>query len=241
MNDALFELIGRRVVLFGGKGGVGKTTIATAAALHYSESRKTVLFTTDPASNLSDLFFSNPATQQPSNLTIESLDATALYSRFLSTHLPSFLEIGDRGTYLDREELRRLFELSLPGVDELMAWMRIGELAEENGDAIVVVDTAQLFFDGVRVPRRHLIGQEGAGFLYQMMQFQEERLWAAANAIQGLLNCIALTADYARERQVFGRPVLDNQVVHFRLAELKTAVESLRALTSLATEQYIAG
>ncbi len=133
MIPELEELADRRVVLFGGKGGVGKTTISIAAALHYSESKKTILFTTDPASNLSDLGL---------DLRIESLDANALYARFLKTNLESFLEIGDRGTYLDREELRRLFELSLPGVDELMAWMRIGELVEENDDAIVVVDTA---------------------------------------------------------------------------------------------------
>ena len=69
------------------------------------------------------------------------------------------------------------------------------------------------------------------GFTYQMMQFQEERLWAAANAIQGSGRCIDATIDYARERQVFGRSILDNQVVHFRLAELKTEVEALRALT----------
>jgi len=133
MISAFDELATRRVVLVGGKGGVGKTTISIAAALHYSESKKTILFTTDPASNLSDLDL---------DLRIESLDANALYARFLKTNLESFLEIGDRGTYLDREELRRFFELSLPGVDELMAWMRIGELAEENPDAIVVVDTA---------------------------------------------------------------------------------------------------
>jgi len=133
MISAFDELATRRVVLVGGKGGVGKTTISIAAALHYSESKKTILFTTDPASNLSDLDL---------DLRIESLDANALYARFLKTNLESFLEIGDRGTYLDRDELRRFFELSLPGVDELMAWMRIGELAEENPDAIVVVDTA---------------------------------------------------------------------------------------------------
>lgn len=133
LSSAFRELANRRVVLFGGKGGVGKTTISIAAALHYSESKKTILFTTDPASNLEDLHL---------DLRIESLDANALYARFLKTNLESFLEIGDRGTYLDREELRRLFELSLPGVDELMAWMRIGELVEENEDAIVIVDTA---------------------------------------------------------------------------------------------------
>src|SRR6266850_8237478 len=47
-------------------------------------------------------------------------------------------------------------------------------------------DTAQIFFDDVRVPQRYLIGEEGHGFNYQMMQFQEERLWIAANALSGL-------------------------------------------------------
>jgi arsenite-transporting ATPase len=133
--DALNELSTRRVILFGGKGGVGKTTISATAALHYAQTRSTILFTTDPASNLGDLLSGSP-------LRIESLDAAALYERFLGEHLPSFLEIGDRGTYLDREELQRLLELALPGVDELMAWMHIGELAEENPESLLVVDTA---------------------------------------------------------------------------------------------------
>ena len=102
-------------------------------------------------------------------------------------------------------------------------------------------DTGLIHFDDVRVPQRYRIGEEGQGFAYQMLQFQEERLWAAANAIEALTGCIAQTADYARERQAFGQSILDNQVVHFRLAELKTEVEALRALTYLATEHYIAG
>jgi citronellyl-CoA dehydrogenase len=102
-------------------------------------------------------------------------------------------------------------------------------------------DTAQIFFDDVRVPQRHLIGQEGLGFTYQMLQFQEERLWGAANALQGLDNAIRNTIDYTRERRIFGRPVLDNQVVHFTLAELQTEVEALRALVYRATEIYVSG
>ena len=102
-------------------------------------------------------------------------------------------------------------------------------------------DTAQLFFDNVRVPRRHLVGEEGKGFTYQMMQFQEERLWAAANSVRGFDRIIDLTIAYTRERKAFGRSVLDNQVVHFRLAELRTEVEALRALTWSAIEQYVAG
>jgi len=126
-----------RVILFGGKGGVGKTTISALAALHFSATRPVRLFTSDPASNLGDIFGTDP---QP-NLVIEQLDANALYRRFLEKNLPSFIELGDRGTYLDRSELARLFELSLPGIDELMAWMRIGELAEED-DSLLIVDTA---------------------------------------------------------------------------------------------------
>jgi citronellyl-CoA dehydrogenase len=102
-------------------------------------------------------------------------------------------------------------------------------------------DTAQLFFDNVRVPRRNLIGEEGKGFTYQMMQFQEERLWAAASSLRTFDRLIDATIDYTRQRQAFGRSVLDNQVVHFRLAELRTEVEALRALTWNAIERYVAG
>src|SRR5450755_792044 len=141
LTEAFDSIASRRVVMFGGKGGVGKTTISSLAALHYSKTCRVILFTTDPASNLSDLF-SDPPTQRPSDLTIEELNAQQLYDEFLKHNLDNLLEIGDRGTYLDREELRRFFELSLPGIDELMAWMRIGELAEQNSDALIVVDTA---------------------------------------------------------------------------------------------------
>ena len=102
-------------------------------------------------------------------------------------------------------------------------------------------DTAMIFLDNVRVPQRNLIGQEGMGFMYQMLQFQEERLFGAATAIEGLESNLDETIDYARSRKAFGQSVLDNQYVHFRLAELKTEVESLKALTMQAAEQYING
>lgn len=102
-------------------------------------------------------------------------------------------------------------------------------------------DTAQLFFDNVRVPRRNLIGQEGMGFMFQMLQFQEERLFGAASSLKGMDRLIDLTIDYTRERKAFGKSILDNQVVHFRLAELRTEVEALRALTYQAVELYVSG
>jgi len=129
------------VLLVVGVNGVGKTTLSVAAALHFGKSRRTILFTTDPASNLDDLLAAN-GQRSTANVTIEALKAEDLYAKFLEKNLANFLELGDRGTYLDKDELRRFFELSLPGVDELMAWLRIGELAEENEDALLVVDTA---------------------------------------------------------------------------------------------------
>ena len=102
-------------------------------------------------------------------------------------------------------------------------------------------DTAQLFFDNVRVPRRNLIGQEGMGFMFQMMQFQEERLWGAAGSLRSLDRLIDQTIDYTRQRKTFGKSVLDNQVVHFRMAELRTEVEALRSLTYRAVEAYVSG
>jgi len=102
-------------------------------------------------------------------------------------------------------------------------------------------DTAQIFFDDVRVPQKNLIGVEGAGFKYQMQQFQEERLYAAAGTLKTMEDCINDTVEYARDRQVFGQSVLDNQVVHFRLAELQTEVSALRALVFDAVDGYING
>jgi citronellyl-CoA dehydrogenase len=102
-------------------------------------------------------------------------------------------------------------------------------------------DTGLTYFDDVRVPQHYAIGQEGMGFTYQMLQFQEERLWAAANSIQALINCIDWTVEWARERQLFGGRLLDNQWVYFKLTELKTEVEALRALTYRACDLYIGG
>ena len=102
-------------------------------------------------------------------------------------------------------------------------------------------DTGLIYFDEVRVPQRYLIGSEGSGFTYQMMQFQEERLWCAASCLQSLSNCIEWTVEWAHERKLFGAALADQQWVQFKLAEMKTEVESLRALTYRACELYVRG
>lgn len=99
-------------------------------------------------------------------------------------------------------------------------------------------ETAQVFFDNVRVPQRYRIGNEGMGFMMQMMQFQEERLFGAANILKGLENCVNSTIDYCRTRETFGKPLIDNQVIHFRFAELQTEIEALRCMVYQAVEMY---
>ncbi len=102
-------------------------------------------------------------------------------------------------------------------------------------------DTAQIFFDGVRVPQRYRIGEENMGFIYQMQQFQEERIWAAASTLGGMERAITSTIEYTAGRQAFGKSILDNQVVHFKMAELQTKLELLRSLTYRAVEGYMRG
>lgn len=102
-------------------------------------------------------------------------------------------------------------------------------------------DTAELHFENVVVPEENLIGQEGAGFMYQMLQFQEERLYSALTCLTGLTRTIEETIAYTGQREAFGKPILHNQVVHFRLAEMMTEVECLKALTWKAVEIHING
>jgi citronellyl-CoA dehydrogenase len=101
-------------------------------------------------------------------------------------------------------------------------------------------DTAQIHFDSVRVPRSWRIGEEGMGFSYQMMQFQEERMWAAAGWQKNSL-IIQETIDYLRSREAFGKPLLANQFVHFKLAELQTEIEAVGALLHKTVALYVAG
>ncbi|MGH6961679.1 MAG: acyl-CoA dehydrogenase family protein, partial [Dongiaceae bacterium] len=102
-------------------------------------------------------------------------------------------------------------------------------------------DTAIIFFDNVRVPAKHLIGEEGKGFVYQMQQFQHERLFLSASILASMDKCIEETVRYTGQRSAFGAPILHNQYVYFRLAELKTEIEAARALVYRATEEMLAG
>lgn len=102
-------------------------------------------------------------------------------------------------------------------------------------------DTAILTFEDMRVPQANRIGEEGFGFMLQMRQFQRERLAGCLMSTAGMEKIIRLTIAYCRERQAFGKPLIDNQVIHFRLCELLTEVEALRQLNYHCVRLLVAG
>jgi len=131
-----------RLLFFGGKGGVGKTTCAAAAALRLARTRPPdtfLLVSTDPAHSLAD---SLGDFQPPANLTVLEFSAQEGLEAFKAKHRGQLREIAARGTFLDDEDISRFLDLSLPGLDELMALLEISRWAEAGDYATIIVDTA---------------------------------------------------------------------------------------------------
>ncbi len=102
-------------------------------------------------------------------------------------------------------------------------------------------DTAELAFQDMRVPAGNLLGREGVGFYEVMRVFQRERLVAGLHAVAMSARALEDTLAYVRERQAFGGPLSDKQVVRHKLADLATLIEAGRALTYAALLRYQAG
>ncbi|VVP93302.1 MULTISPECIES: acyl-CoA dehydrogenase family protein [Pseudomonas] len=117
-------------------------------------------------------------------------------------------------------------ELTLICVEEGRAGFAKGRLLEKIG--LKGQDTAELFFDEVRVPVGNRLGEEGMGFKYLTHQLAWERLIIAIRAAQSIDTLLEETIGYTRERKVFGKPVLDFQNTRFKLAEAKAQVTMLR-------------
>lgn len=131
-----------RLLLFGGKGGVGKTTCATSTAVHLARQfpgRDYLLASTDPAHSLQDCL-TGPA--WPPNLRVCEMDAQESLRKFKDAHAGHLRQIAQRGTFLDDDDIGKLLDLSLPGLDELMAFVELSSLAEGGGYACIIVDTA---------------------------------------------------------------------------------------------------
>ena len=131
-----------RLLLFGGKGGVGKTTASAATALELAlrhPERSLLLISTDPAHSLQDSF---SGAEPPPNLKVLELDAQAYLHDFQEKNRQRLREIASRGTFLDEEDINRFMELSLPGMDELMAFLEISRWVKEGAYDGIIMDTA---------------------------------------------------------------------------------------------------
>jgi len=101
-------------------------------------------------------------------------------------------------------------------------------------------DTSELFFNDVKVPTANLIGtEEGRGFYQLMDQLPQERLIIAVHSIAMIERALAVTIDYVKERRTFGRPIIDNQAVKFKLAECKTEATVARIFVNHCIEQHL--
>jgi citronellyl-CoA dehydrogenase len=120
----------------------------------------------------------------------------------------------------------------LPGVT-------VGRKLDKLGARIS--DTAELFFEDVRVPTRNLIGNEGEGFVYQMQQFQHERFSLLPFTCIAVNDIIQMTVEHLRERIVFGKPLIARQVLRHRLADWTTENECLRQLIYHIVRKKAAG
>jgi arsenite/tail-anchored protein-transporting ATPase len=142
-----------RYIFFGGKGGVGKTTAASATALvllnQLKRNESILLFSTDPAHSLSDsldIKIGNRLVEvkqlRGARLFAYEMDASLALERFREAHGKVLAEIAERGTLLDEEDINELLGLSLPGLDEVMSLFELSELDREGKYAHIVVDTA---------------------------------------------------------------------------------------------------
>ena len=102
-------------------------------------------------------------------------------------------------------------------------------------------DTAELFFDSVRVPASNLVGEEGRGFVYLMEQLPQERLVIAMRSAATLETQLEATIRYTTDRKVFGNPIIGFQNTRFKLAEAKAYITMLRTFVDACAAEHMAG
>jgi len=209
MNGQMPHFLGEdgvRLLLFGGKGGVGKTTCAVAAALHLaarSPNRSFLLVSADPAHSLNDSLNGIVPASLPNLETLE-LDAAGYLTSFRNENGARLREIAASGTFLDDQDINRFLDLSLPGLDELMAFLEITAWVEAGSWDCIIVDTA---------PTGHTL-----------------RLLAMPELIRKWVDMLeALLAKRRYMRRVFSRSSRSDQLDEF-VAKWKTTLRRMEAL-----------
>jgi arsenite-transporting ATPase len=194
-----------RLLLFGGKGGVGKTTCAVATALwrvRMFPDQPLRLLSTDPAHSLKD---SLADTLVPPSIEVIEFDARASLEAFRHEYGPQLQAIAERGTFLDSEDISRFLSLSLPGLDELFAFLDIAKQAESSdATGCTIVDTA---------PTGHTLR------LLSMSELL--RRWV------GVLD--TLLAKHRYMKQLFGRRYVGDELDRF-IQELSASIDAADSL-----------
>jgi citronellyl-CoA dehydrogenase len=122
-----------------------------------------------------------------------------------------------------------LVPTNLPGFQVAKKLKKIGNKSS---------DTAELFLEDVRVPKRWLLGEENMGFMYLMQNFQTERLIASIGAVAGSFLTLDHTVQYGRERVAFGKPIIKREVWQHKFVDLYTKVEATKAFVYKCVDAY---
>jgi len=138
-----------KLIIFGGKGGSGKTTSAAATALYLNKAypdRRLLVMSVDPAHSLADSFSTvldgNKVTPIAENMWCLEIEAQELLAQYKARYGDVMKEIVDRVTYFDKQDIGSFFDLSLPGLDEVMAITRIADLLKGDKYDLIILDTA---------------------------------------------------------------------------------------------------
>jgi arsenite-transporting ATPase len=136
-----------KLVIFGGKGGVGKTSCAIATAIALSQNHKTLLISTDPAHSVSDCLeqeigFKVVKVAGTANLSAIEVVADEALSVFKAAHHSELKKLLVTSTNFDNEDIDDMLTLSIPGIDEIMSFKTIIDYIDEGGYEKYVVDTA---------------------------------------------------------------------------------------------------
>ncbi len=139
---SLFDGKALKLIFFGGKGGVGKTSCAVSYSLALasgSPGSEFLLVSTDPAHSIDD---SLDGFQPPANMTIKRIDAAECLEKFKRENREKLRQIALRGTFFDESDIENILDLSLPGLDELMGFLEIADSASSEKFDAIIVDTA---------------------------------------------------------------------------------------------------
>jgi arsenite-transporting ATPase len=141
------ENVDLKLIIYSGKGGVGKTVCAVATALNLSKNYKTLLISTDPAHSVSDCLdqkigFQAVKIEGEVNMYAIEVDADKELSSFKKKHRSELKKLFETSSNLDNDDIDEMLELSIPGIDEIMSFKTIMDFIEEGKYDKYVVDTA---------------------------------------------------------------------------------------------------